>query len=296
MAETNKISKTIIFSILTVVVILAGLAIFDLSHDWSDKVKEDHYAADAIFPFKWEYKVCDEVWIDSNGTRVKVVNFEYDTWECTKLNEHHDCEVWHRKNCTNPKLAFMKGWKNVEEETDIKLSYTYDTSGNVLRVIEEEDWHGRTLIYDRAIKYDGHKISAMVTQYYTVKDGKVEDTLSLRFDKYKYREGKIDSVFVKIIDSNRKMSEVAKSCDKENPLECYTGPNVTFNHYSATELLYEQLLSGDEDRKLLEKFDTTDSTMRVIKYCYDEDFSFEIREALPKSNYPGKKVEYGKEK
>ena len=154
-------------------------------------------------------------------------------------------------------------------------------------VIEEEVWHGRTLIYDRAIKYDGHRIAAMVTQYFTVKDGKVEDTLSLRIDKYKYKNGKVDSVFVKIKDKDKKMVEVTHSCDNENPLECYTGPNATFNPYSASELVYEHLRQGEEEPKLFEKFDTTDSTMRVIKYCQDEDFSFEIREALPKSNYPG---------
>ena len=79
------------------------------------------------------------------------------------------------------------------------------------------------------------------------------------------------------------MVEVTHSCENENPLECYTGPNATFNPYSASEIIYESF----RDRKLFEKFDTTDSTMRVIKYCQDEDFSFEIREALPKSNYPG---------
>ena len=126
-----------------------------------------------------------------------------------------------------------------------------------------------------------------MTQYYTVKDGKVEDTLSLRIEKYKYKNDKVDSVFVKVIDANREMAEVARSCENENPLECYTGPNATFNPYSASELVYEHLRPGEDAHKLFEKFDTTDSTMRVIKYCHDEDFSFEIREALPKSNYPG---------
>ena len=287
MADEAK--KPYLLIVVLGIIVVALLASIDLSGVWkSDKEPvRDYTAHDAIFPFKWDYKICDEVWIDSNGTRVKVVNFSYDTWECTKQNEHHDCEVWHRKNYTHPKLAYMKGWKNVEEESDIKLSYNYDTTGNVLRVIEEEVWHGRTLIYDRAIKYDGHKIAAMVTQYFTVKDGKVEDTLSLRIDKYKYKDGKVDSVFVKIKDKDKKMVEVTHSCENENPLECYTGPNATFNPYSASELVYEHLRQGEEEPKLFEKFDTTDSTMRVIKYCQDEDFSFEIREALPKSNYPG---------
>ena len=287
MADEQK--KPYVLIVVLGIIVVALLASIDLSGVWkSDKEPvRDYTAHDAIFPFKWDYKICDEVWIDSNGTRVKVVNFSYDTWECTKQNEHHDCEVWHRKNYTHPKLAYMKGWKNVEEESDIKLAYNDDTTGNVLRVIEEEVWHGRTLIYDRAIKYDGHKIAAMVTQYFTVKDGKVEDTLSLRIDKYKYKDGKVDSVFVKIKDKDKKMVEVTHSCENENPLECYTGPNATFNPYSASELVYEHLRQGEEEPKLFEKFDTTDSTMRVIKYCQDEDFSFEIREALPKSNYPG---------
>ena len=286
MADEAK--KPYLLIVVLGIIVVALLASIDLSGAWKgDKEPvRDYTAHDAIFPFKWYYKVCDEVWIDSNGTRVKVVNFDYDTWECTKLNEQHDCEVWHRKNYTHPKLAFMKGWKNVEEESDIKLSYNYDTTGNILRVIQEEEWHGRTLIYDRAIKYDGHKISAMLTQYFTVKDGKVEDTLSLRLDKYKYKNDKLDSVFVKMIDANREMAEVARSCENENPLECYTGPNAAFDPYSASELVYEHLRPGDEDHKLFEKFDTTDNGMRVIKYCHDEDFSFEIREALPKSNYP----------
>ena len=283
MADEQK--KPYLLIVVLGIIVVALLASIDLSGVWkSDKEPvRDYTAHDAIFPFKWDYKICDEVWIDSNGTRVKVVNFDYDTWECKKLNEQHDCEVWHRKHCTNPKLAYMKGWKNVEAESEIKMSYTYDTTGNVLRVIEEEEWNGRNLIYDRAIKYDGHKIAAMVTQYFTVKDGKIEDTLSLRIDKYKYKDGKVDSVFVKIIDANKEMGEVARSCENENPIECYTGPNATFKPYSTSELIYEQF----QDRKLFEKFDTTDSTMRVIKYCHDEDFSFEIREALPESNYPG---------
>lgn len=286
MADETK--KPYLLIVVLGIIVVALLASIDLSGVWkSEEPVRDYTAHDAIFPFKWDYKVCDEVWIDSNGTRVKVVNFDYDTWECTKLDEHNNCEVWHRKNYTHPKLAYMKGWKNVEEESDIKLSYNYDTTGNILRVIEEENWNGRTLIYDRAVKYDGHKIAAMVTQYFTVKDGKVEDTLSLRIDKYKYKDDNVDSVFVKIIDPDKKISEVAQSCENENPLECYTGPNATFNPYSASELVYEHLRPADEDHKLFEKFDTTDSTMRVIKYCHDEDFSFEIREALPKSNYPG---------
>jgi hypothetical protein len=286
MADEAK--KPYLLIVVIGIIVVALLASVDLSGVWkSDKEPvRDHTAHDAIFPFKWDYKVCDEVWIDSTGARVKVVNFDYDTWECTKQNEHHDCEVWHRKNYTHPKLAYMKGWKNVEEESDIKLSYSYDTTGNKLRVIQEEEWHGRTLIYDRAIKYDGHKIAAMLTQYFTVKDGKVEDTLSLRIDKYKYKDGKVDSVFVKMIDANREMAEGAGSCENENPLECYTGPNAAFNPYSASELVYEHLHKGEEEPNLFEKFDTTDSTMRVLKYCHDEDFSFEIREALPKSNYP----------
>ena len=153
MADETK--KPYLLIVVLGIIVVALLASIDLSGVWkSEEPVRDFTAHDAIFPFKWDYKVCDEVWIDSNGTRVKVVNFDYDTWECTKLNEHHECEVWHRKHYTNPKLAFMKGWKNVEAESDIKMSYSYDTLGNMLRVIQEEDWHGRTLIYDRAIKYD----------------------------------------------------------------------------------------------------------------------------------------------
>lgn len=286
MADEQK--KPYLLIVVLGIIVVALLASIDLSGVWkSDKEPvRDYTAHDALFPFKWDYKVCDEVWIDINGARVKVVNFEYDTWECTKQNDYHDCEVWHRKDYTNPKLAFMKGWTNVEHESDIKMTYNYDTLGNVLRVIKEEEWPGRTLIYDRAIKYDGHKIAATVTQFFTVKDDKVEDTLSLRINKYKYKDGKLDSVYVKLIEE-KNLHEAAWSCETENPLECYTGPNATFNPYSASELVYEHLRPGDEGHKLFEKFDTVDSTMRVIKYCHDNDFSFEIREALPKSNYPG---------
>ena len=285
---SNETKKPYLLMIVLGAIVIALLASIDLSGVWNSNKEsvKDYTAHDAIFPFTWDFKICDEVWIDSNGTRVKVVNFEYDTWECTNQNEHHDCEVWHRKNYTHPKLAYMKGWTDVEHESDIKMSYTYDTVGNVLRVIEEEEWQGRTLIHDRALKYDGHKIAAMITQFFTVKDGKVEDTLSLRHDRYTYKDGKLDSVYVKIIDAKKELLESARSCEVNNPLECYTGPNATFNPYAASELVYEHLRAGYDD-KMFEKFNTTDSTMRIIKYCHDADFSFEISEALPKSNYPG---------
>lgn len=291
MAETNKISKTIIFSVLTVIAILAGLAIFDLSHDWTDSDKEKHYAADAIYPFKWEYKVCDEIHLDSAGSRTLVMNFNYDTYKCEEMNEHHDCTLWSNKLYTHPKIAYMKGWKDVDRTNLIFMEYDYDSTGRVKRVIRREVLESAVYIERRTIRYDGDRVYQHLTEAFSMTKEKGIEPYSVSTHRFKYKGDKLDSIFIKYKRSSDVL-DTAYSCAEDNPSECYTGPNSTMVPSSVVELIYEHLSDPGSDKSLYEKLEyyvgSGKEMEKVIKYCRDEDFSFEIREALPESNYPEK--------
>lgn len=286
MADEQK--KQYLLIVVLGIIVVALLASIDLSGVWkSDKQERDFTAHDAIFPFKWNYKLCDEVHIDSLGHRVRVVSQEHSTASCERRDEHQNCTAWLVQNYTNPAIAYMKGWKDADKQELNLHEYTYDSLGRPTRVVVHENSRDTSFkfVRDRAIKYDGKgRVIEMLTNNYA------EELVGADHVRYTYYEDKVDSIITKI-NRKGKIDEWRVSCRSNfqaNP-SCYYGPNPTFEPHSISELIYEHLATSDRD--LYEKFETVESypagRLKTVKYCSDHDFSFEIREALPKSNYPG---------
>ena len=287
MADETK--KPYLLFIVLGLIVVALLASIDLSGVWKDykEHERDFTAHDAIFPFKWNYKLCDEVHIDSLGHRVRVVSQDYSTASCERRDDHQNCTAWLVKTYTNPTIAYMKGWKNADEQELNLHEYTYDSLGRPTRVIVRENSRDTSFkfVRDRAVKYDGKgRVIEMLTNNYA------DELLGVDHFRYTYYEDKVDSIFMKI-NRKGKIDEWTVSCRANFQADpsCYYGPNPTFEPHSISELIYEHLATSDKD--LYEKFETVESypagRLKTIKYCSDHDFSFEIREALPKSNYPG---------
>lgn len=243
---------------------------------------------DAIFNFAWDVKMCDEVHIDSLGARVKVIQHTYNTETCEHFNEHHDCTVWRDNHFTFPKLAMMKGWENATKITYDTLKYTYDSIGNAIRVIKKRQEDGGYILEDRAIKYDSKN---RVVQTTTTEVGKIDGKKIegyTRLVKYKYTDDALDEVFTKVLLPNGDTASRVEKCSEKHMIECTIGPDqeAKFVPTSVDERIYEES-RDNSDRKLWEKFEEKNGSMTVLKYCNDEDFSYEIAKALPRSNYPG---------
>ena len=285
MAEEHGIGKTAIMGFLGVIVIIAVLAFIDLTRD--GQIDTDDKTADAIFPFKWSYKMCDEVYIDSLGHRVKVVSQDYSTATCERRDDHHNCTAWIVQKYTNPTIAYMKGWKNADEQELNIQEYKYDSLGRPTRVVVHENARDTSFKFtrDRAIKYDGKgRVIEMLTNNYTE-----EELLGADNVRYTYYEDKVDSIVLRV-SRNRKISEYRVSCktNYEADPACYYGPNPTFDPHSIMELIYEHMATTDKD--LYEKFEFVDSftegRLTTKLYCSEKDFSYAIKNALPRSNYP----------
>ena len=277
---------------LVICALIAILATIDLSGIWKKvpdkKVGINKESKDAIFNFAWDVKMCDEVHIDSLGARVKVMQHSYNTETCERFNEHHDCEVWRDNHFTYPKLAMMKGWDNATKVTYDTVKYTYDSLGNATRVIKIQNDGDRDVRYDRAVKYDGkNRVSEMTTRAYGKYQGKkIEE--ATRVVKYKYNGDSLESVFEKVWLPNGDTASRTQTCSEHKLLECAIGTTqeAKFVPTSVIERIYEES-RNDGDKKLWEKFEEKNGSMTILKYCNDEDFSYEISKAIPRSNYPG---------
>lgn len=287
--KTPKRYWIIGFLICAILVILARI---DLSGNWKKIPAENpginKATKDAIFNFAWYVKMCDEVHIDSLGARVKVMQHSYNTETCEHFNEHHDCTVWRDDHFTFPKLAMMKGWENATKITHDTLKYTYDSTGKATRVIRKRLEDRGYILEDRAIKYDSkNRVVQTTTTSVGMIDGKKIGSHA-RLVKYKYAGSSLDEVFTKVWDSNGDTASRVEKCSEKRMLECVIGTDqeAKFVPTSVNERIYEE--AGDADsRKLWEKFEEKNGSMTVLKYCNDEDFSYEISRAIPRSNYPG---------
>lgn len=277
---------------LVICAVIATLATIDLSGVWKKaseaKTGVNKETSDAIFDFAWYVKMCDEVHIDSLGARVKVMQHSYNTETCVHFNDHHDCTVWRDNHFTFPKLAMMKGWENATKITYDTLKYTYDSLGNATRVIRKKEEDRGYILEDRAVKYDSKsRVVQTTTISVGVIDGKKIER-SVRLVKYKYSGDSLDEVFAKIWLQNGDTASRVEKCSEKRMLECVIGTNqeAKFVPTSVNERIYEE--AGDvASRKLWEKFEEKNGSVTVLKYCNDEDFSYEISRAIPRSNYPG---------
>lgn len=277
---------------LVICALIAILATIDLSGIWKKIPAENpginKATKDAIFNFAWDVKMCDEVHIDSHGARVKVMQHSYNTETCEHFNEHHDCTVWRDNHFTFPKLAMMKGWENATKITYDTLKYTYDSIGNATRVIKKRPEDRGYILEDRAIKYDSkNRVIQTTTTSVGVIDGKKIES-STRLIKYKYTDDALDEVFTRVLLPKGDTASRIEKCSEQHMIECTIGPDkeAKFVPTSVIERIYEESRDA-ADRKLWEKFEEKNGNMTVLKYCHDEDFSFEISKALPRSNYPG---------
>ena len=271
---------------------IAILATIDLSGVWKNtptgKVWILKETSDAIYNFAWDVKMCDEVHIDSLGARVKVMQHSYNTETCEHFNEHHDCTVWRDNHFTFPKLAMMKGWDNATKITYDTLKYTYDSIGNATRVIKKRPEDRGYILEDRAIKYDSkNRVIQMTTTSVGIIDGKKIES-STRLIKYKYTDDALDEVFTRVLLPNGDTASRVEKCSEKHMIECTIGTDqeAKFVPTSVIERIYEESRDA-KDKKLWEKFEEKNGNMTILKYCNDEDFSFEISKALPRSNYPG---------
>ncbi len=273
--------------------LISILATIDLSGIWKEaplagKVGIIKETSDAIYNFAWDVKMCDEVHIDSLGARVKVMQHSYNTETCEHFNEHHDCTVWRDNHFTFPKLAMMKGWENAEKVTYDTLKYTYDSIGNATRIIKKRPEDRGYILYDRAIKYDSkNRVVQMTTTEVGIIDGKKIESVT-RLIKYKYTDDALDEVFTRVLLPKGDTASRIEKCSEKHMIECKIGTDQTakFAPTSVIERIYEES-RDDSDKKLWEKFEEKNGSMTVLKYCNDEDFSYEISKALPRSNYPG---------
>ena len=272
--------------------LIAILATIDLSGVWkrvpAAKVGILNETSDAIFNFAWDVKMCDEVHIDSLGARVKVMQHAYNTETCEHFNEHHDCTVWRDDHFTFPKVAMMKGWENATKITYDTLKYTYDSLGNATRVIKKRQEDGGYIIYDRAVRYDSKsRVVQTTTTSVGMIDGKKIESSS-RLVKYKYADDALDEVFTKVWLPNGDTASRVEKCSEKRMFECAIGTDLEakFVPTSVNERIYEES-RREADRMLWEKFEEKNGSMTVLKYCNDEDYSYEIYKAIPRSNYPG---------
>lgn len=277
---------------LVICAVIATLATIDLSGVWKKaseaKVGVNKETSDAIFNFAWYVKMCDEVHIDSLGARVKVMQHSYNTETCEHFNEHHDCTVWRDNHFTFPKLAMMKGWENATKITYDTLRYTYDSLGNATRVIKKIQEDDGYILEDRAIKYDSkNRVVQMTTTDVEIIKGKTIDRSS-RLVKYKYSGDSLDEVFTKVWLQNGDTASRVQKCSEKRMIECVIGTDqeAKFVPTSVNERIYEES-RRDVDRMLWEKFVEKSGSVTVLKYCNDEDYSYEISRAIPRSNYPG---------
>lgn len=287
MIEEHRITRGLVLTVLIAILVVGGLAYLDITGQHNKILAGNSKEADAIFPFKWSYKMCDEVYIDSLGHRVRVVSQSNSTYTCERRDEHRNCTAWTVKVYTNPTIAYMKGWKDADRQELNTHEYTYDSLGRPIRVIVRENMFDTNFkfVRDRAIKYDGKgRVIEMLTNNYTF-----DEALGSEQVRYTYYDNKVDSIIHKINRDGR-ISQHRVSCRANYQADpsCYYGPNPTFEPHSIVELIYEHLATTDRD--LYEKFEFVDSfpegRLRTLKYCHEEDYSWAIRNALPKSNYP----------
>jgi hypothetical protein len=277
---------------LVICAVIAILATIDLTGVWKKtpeaKVGVYKETSDAIFNFDWYVKMCDEVHIDSLGARVKVMQHSYNTETCVLFNDHHDCTVWRDDHFTFPKLAMMKGWENATKVTYDTLKYTYDSLGNATRVIKKSQEDGGYILRDRAVKYDskGRVVQTTTTAVGIIKGKTIER--SARLVKYKYAGDSLDEAFTKVWLPNGDTASRVQKCSEKRMIECAIGTDLEakFIPTSVNERIYEEA-RNDSDRELWEKFEEKNGNTTVLKYCDEEDFSYEISKALPRSNYPG---------
>lgn len=288
----EKTPKHFLIIGIAICAMIAILATIDLSGVWKNtptgKVGILKETSDAIYNFAWDVKMCDEVHIDSLGARVKVMQHSYNTETCEHFNEHHDCTVWRDNHFTFPKLAMMKGWENATKITYDTLKYTYDSIGNATRVIKKRPEDRGYILEDRAIKYDSkNRVIQTTTTSVGIIDGKkIESTT--RLIKYKYTDDALDEVFTRVLLPNGDTASRVEKCSEKHMIECTIGTDqeAKFVPTSVIERIYEESRDA-KDKKLWEKFEEKNGSMTVLKYCNDEDFSYEISKALPRSNYPG---------
>lgn len=287
--KTTKRYWIIGFLICAILVILARI---DLSGNWKKIPAENpginNATKDAIFNFAWDVKMCDEVHIDSLGARVKVMQHAYNTETCELFNEHHDCTVWRDNHFTFPKVAMMKDWENATKITYDTLKYTYDSTGNATRVIRKRQEDRGYILEDRAVKYGSKsRVVQTTTTSVGILDGKKIESSS-RLVKYKYAGDSLEEVFTKVWLPNGDTASRVEKCSENRMIECVIGTDLEakFVPTSVNERIYEES-RNEVDRELWEKFEEKNGSRTVLKYCNDEDYSYEISKAIPRSNYPG---------
>lgn len=95
-------------------------------------------------------------------------------------------------------------------------------------------------------------------------------------------------MFTKVWRQNGDTASRVEKCSEKRMIECVIGTDLEakFVPTSVNERIYEES-RREVDRMLWEKFEEKNGSMTVLKYCDEEDFSYEISKALPRSNYPG---------
>lgn len=84
MAEEHGITKNVIWSVITLLIIVGGLAYLDLSREKTETAPEE------------SYKMTSEVRIDSLG--VKVFSQDYSSATCERMNDQRHCTAWVIRN------------------------------------------------------------------------------------------------------------------------------------------------------------------------------------------------------
>lgn len=85
MAEEHGITKNVIWSVITLLIAVGGLAYLDLSREKKESAPEV------------PYQLTSEVRIDSLG-QVRVFSQDYSSATCERMNDQHNCTAWVIKN------------------------------------------------------------------------------------------------------------------------------------------------------------------------------------------------------